>query len=461
MDLSDEAREERVTAFREVAGEDLDRETCEALLASNDWNVESTIRNLYTGPSSPRRETATETKNGHFPSFVEQGLNQGSSHILNFTDDDEDEAMPFIGDEGVRARRRGVSPEREVVNTYGYRSRNVNFAVPPAAPRTITSILKELVMGQPVSESAASAARKFALEFDRLVGPESSVPEFFESSFDDALLSASTERRMLAVYLHSSLHPFTESFCKDILCSRVVLNALSGVRIWGGSVEQAEGYLASSKVQAAGYPCIVLIATDRGRDAKIVDRLYVDDIAETNLNDRIAARVIQARNARQPAQQPTVNSRAVDERRRVVEEQDAALQSAIEEDRKRLEEKRAKELREEEERQRKEREETEKLEVFSKKRARVRDEPNAGEIAALRFQFPNGVKYSRRFASSDTIGYVRDVLDVYLVDQLKIPTLRYAIMMNYPKKTLEDDDATLKDAGLVPQAVLFLQDLDA
>ena len=47
------------------------------------------------------------------------------------------------------------------------------------------------------------------------------------------------------------------------------------------------------------------------------------------------------------------------------------------------------------------------------------------------------------------------------MDQLKTPKLRYALIQNYPKKTLDDNEATLKDAGLVPQAVLMLQDLDA
>jgi len=296
------------------------------------------------------------------------------------------------------------------------------------------------------------------------VGADANVPEFFESSFDDALLSASTEQRMLAAYLHSPLHPDSEPFCRDVLCSRPVLNALADVRIWGGSVLSAEGYLASMKLQVAGFPCLVLIATDRGRDARIVDRLYVDDIREANLADRFAVRIMAARNFRATVVPPpnVVDQREVDERRRVVEEQNEALRRAMEEDRRREEEKRAREREAEEARRRAEADERRKVEELESKRQRIRPEPEAGSnTATIRFQFPGGTKLLRRFQDTDKVGYVREVLDVYLVDQLKTPNLRYALVLNYPKKTLDDETVDLKEAGLVPQAVLFLQDLDA
>ena len=38
---------------------------------------------------------------------------------------------------------------------------------------------------------------------------------------------------------------------------------------------------------------------------------------------------------------------------------------------------------------------------------------------------------------------------------------RYAIATNYPKRTYDDPSVTLRDSGLHPQAVVFVQDLDA
>jgi len=449
MEISQEERTSRLLLFRDIAGEDLDEGTCAALLESNNWDVEATARNFFEGPSSPRNAQPIA-----FPEFEDDEM------------DDEDESAAFLqrmDEGGVRSRRRGVSPERtEAPNA----ARATRSAAAPAAPqRSLSQMLKEAVTGQAHHEGSGAAARKFVAEFDRLVGGVVEVPEFFESSFEDALLSASTERKALAVYLHSPWHPFSESFCRDILCSRSVLNSLADVRLWGGSIEQPDGYLASTKVQAASFPCIVLIATDRGRDARIVDRLYVDDINDPSLADRFAARIASVRAAR-PAPAAVVNpaeARAAEERRRVLEEQDAALRAAMEEDRRREEEKRARERQEEEERRRKQEEEERRVKEFENKKAQIRPEPATGSpgITTLRFQFPGGSKMNRRFHESDTVQYVRDVLDIHLADQLKTPGLRYALVLNYPKKTIEDNAVTLKDAGLVPQAVLFLQDLDA
>ena len=37
----------------------------------------------------------------------------------------------------------------------------------------------------------------------------------------------------------------------------------------------------------------------------------------------------------------------------------------------------------------------------------------------------------------------------------------YSIATNYPKRTYDDPAVTLRDSGLHPQAVVFVQDLDA
>lgn len=447
-------RAERIRAFREIAGEELDEETSEALLASNDWNVEATARNFFEGPTSPRNQ----------PSAPPVGMMEPQAFQFD-EEDDSDEAASFLhrmDEGGVRSRRRGVSPDRVDFPPTTARIRTGN--VPSAPSRSIAQMAKEALMGQVHHESSGAAARKFVAEFDRLVGAEAAVPEFFESSFEDALLSASTERKLLVVYLHSPWHPFSESFCRDVLCSRPVLNALVDARVWGGSLEHPEGYLASSKVQAAGYPCIILITADRERNARVADKLYVDDIHEPGLAERFAARITSARTARPvPVATPTVDPRVAEERRRVLEEQDAALQAAIEQDRRREAEKKEREQAEEAERMRKQEEEERKAREFDAKRASIRPEPAVGspDITTLRFQFPGGSKISRRFNGDDTVQYVRDVLDVHLADQLKTPNLRYALVLNYPKKTIEESNITLKEAGLVPQAVLFLQDLDA
>ena len=487
-------RAERIAMFREIAGEEMDLDTCSALLASNDWNVESTIRNLFDGPhpkpdahaSASATSTSPSDSDSATAKFIEhlmmadeaelQRNGHSSSSFNEFRerelfgrrDSSSDEQASFL-DRTSRVRRRGVSPDRPDSSNGFFNPTRLTRTPPSSAPTPPFSFvgkLKEFITGQS-QETAASAARRFATEFDRIVGPQHSTPEFFESSFEDALLSASTERRMLACYLHSPLHPDSELFCKDIICSRQVLQALNDVRVWGGSIENSEGYLASSKVLAAAFPCLILISTDRtgGRDARVIDRIYLDDPNEVNVADKVAARIASAKIARftqQGAYIPPQEAERVNERRRVVQEQDAALQSSLEADRKKLEEKRLREQQEEQERIRKREEEDKYNRELNLKRQRIQPEPEKIlDISTIRFQFPGGQKLQRRFLSNDTIGYIRDFLDVHLADNTETPRLRYALFSSYPKREFNDISQTLKEAGLCPQGVLMLQDLDA
>jgi FAS-associated factor 2 len=304
----------------------------------------------------------------------------------------------------------------------------------------------------PVDPSSGQSARRFAQEFDRLVGPHSPSPQFFESSFDDAVLAASTERRVLAVYLHSSLHPQSAAFCKLVLASRTVLGALSDVRVWGASVEGAEGYLAAGKVQAAAFPALVLISGQR-----IVDRMYGEASAE-----RVASRIAAAKTFRAPAAQaPQQPQEETLERRRMMREQDEALARAMEDDARRMREAQARQAEEEAARRAEEEKAQKARQELESKRARIPQEPAPGDgpQANLRFQLPSGAKLARKFRAEHTVGQVREFLEVFLADNGGAK--RFCLVNSYPKRTLEDDSETLSQAGLCPQSSLFVQDLDA
>ena len=101
--------------------------------------------------------------------------------------------------------------------------------------------------------------------------------------------------------------------------------------------------------------------------------------------------------------------------------------------------------------------------------ARAGDEPplNADDVARLRFNLPNGKKVDRRFRASDTIETVRAFLVVHFHEQgIKTKNPKYprlGLITNFPKREFGEEDGrlSLEEAGLAPQAVVMVQDLDA
>ena len=102
--------------------------------------------------------------------------------------------------------------------------------------------------------------------------------------------------------------------------------------------------------------------------------------------------------------------------------------------------------------------------------ARAGDEPPldyADGLARLRFNLPNGKKVDRRFRASDTIETVRAFLVVHFHEQgIKTKNPKYprlGLITNFPKREFGEKDGrlSLEEAGLAPQAVVMVQDLDA
>lgn len=139
------------------------------------------------------------------------------------------------------------------------------------------------------------------------------------------------------------------------------------------------------------------------------------------------------------------------------EQQDREYREAEEQDR------RERQRREEEEaeRQRREHEEQQRLELeeameFSRKLNRECDiqrrreligeePPQSPDIAALRFQLPQGTKISRRFHKNEVIQKIVDFLLVYFFDQGQ-DISNIAIATHFPKVELNDMSQTVADA---------------
>mmetsp|Transcript_10376 Transcript_10376/g.36143 ORF Transcript_10376/g.36143 Transcript_10376/m.36143 type:complete len:144 (+) Transcript_10376:1553-1984(+) len=111
-----------------------------------------------------------------------------------------------------------------------------------------------------------------------------------------------------------------------------------------------------------------------------------------------------------------------------------------------------------------EREERERAEAAARRRAEkasalaAEGEPEAGPgVALVAVRLPDGTRRQRRFRDSEPVRRVYD-----FVDSLEgLDMNAYQLQSNYPRKVLARDDGTgLKEAGLAPQAMLFVQNLD-
>jgi UBX domain len=88
-------------------------------------------------------------------------------------------------------------------------------------------------------------------------------------------------------------------------------------------------------------------------------------------------------------------------------------------------------------------------------------EPAAGsntEISMIRFTLPNGSRLQRRFNSSDTLETIRDFIFV-ATHELGKPICHFDFGTNFPRRNFpegEGKNTTIKNAGLFPQAMLFI-----
>lgn len=311
---------------------------------------------------------------------------------------------------------------------------------------------------------------------------------------------------LLLVYLHSPLHGDGTNFIRKYLCHPQLLQLLNAnstggddtsagnegngtVVCWGASVHTADGQRVRDMMDVTSFPFMALLNVKPNRSNSSED-------SRNNNNNNNSANVTMELLLRMegpqimtipPAQITTYLSTSISrhaellaqaeaqrlqrqEEIRLREEQDREYQEALLAD-----QIREIEQREREERERREEEERVELERLAgeKDRRRLVDamelmekcvEPAVGSkgMARLRFTLPNGKKVDRRFQSLDTMEVVKAFLIVHFNEQ-EVEMKNFGLSTNFPKKTFgeEDDNKTLEELGLAPQAVVMVQDLDA
>ncbi|XP_042439101.1 plant UBX domain-containing protein 10-like [Zingiber officinale] len=321
----------------------------------------------------------------------------------------------------------------------------------------------------PVSASTAEAG-DFVAAFERDY-PADTRPRFAAEGFMDALLRAQREFKLMLVYLHSPEHPDVPAFCEGTLCSPPVVAFLTeNFVVWGGSIRREEGFKMSNSLKASRFPfCAIVMATDNQRIA-LLHQIEGPKPPEEMLTllqrvfEECAPSLITAR----------IESEERRNNQRLREEQDAAYRAALEADQareRRLKEEEDRLKREAEEAERKRKEEEEALaraahEAAEKEAALTRRrqekamalgaEPDKGpNVTRVLVRFPTGERKERRFHCTTTISSLYDYVDSLGCLEAE----NYTLVSNFPRVTYgsEKHSLTLKEAGLHPQASLFVE----
>ncbi|CAN0908909.1 Plant UBX domain-containing protein 10 [Linum grandiflorum] len=322
----------------------------------------------------------------------------------------------------------------------------------------------------PVSASA-SEAMDFVAAFEREYG--SRGPNFVTEGFMDALQRSRNSFKLLFVYLHSPDHSDSPGFCQRTLCSEVLSEFINQNFVaWGGSIRASEGFKMSNSLKASRYPFCAVVMPATNQRIALLQQIEGPKSPEEMLVllQRVLEESAPVLTAARIESEERINNM------RLREEQDAAYRAALEADQARERQRREEQERlerEAAEAERKLKEEEEARERAAQEaiereaaRARMREEkalslgvePEKGpDVTQVLVRFPNGERKERRFNNStatvqtlydyvDSSGCLGDVED-------------YSLVSNFPRTVYgnEKRSLTLKEAGLHPQASLFVE----
>jgi FAS-associated factor 2 len=297
-----------------------------------------------------------------------------------------------------------------------------------------------------------------------------------------AELSNRENAPLVLIYLHSPLHRDGTKFIQEYLCHGPMLELLNSntgnadeegsVVCFGASVHSADGQRLREMLDVTSFPFMALLnvkSTINNLEMELLLRLegpQILSIPPTQITTYLSTSL--SRHADLLAQALAARL-AREEEVRLRQEQDREYQEALLAD-----QIREIERREEEERAKREDEEKAELERLAgeKERRRVERarelmekcvEPAAGSgTARIRFTLPNGKKVDRRFRNEETVEVLRAFLVLHF-EEAMVEMKNFGISTNFPKRSFgeEEDGLTLVEAGLSPQAVVMVQDLDA
>eukprot|EP01118_Nematostelium_gracile_P001132 TRINITY_DN11162_c0_g1_i1.p1 TRINITY_DN11162_c0_g1~~TRINITY_DN11162_c0_g1_i1.p1 ORF type:complete len:436 (-),score=95.99 TRINITY_DN11162_c0_g1_i1:42-1214(-) len=301
---------------------------------------------------------------------------------------------------------------------------------------------------------ARVACRRF---IDRFEVEHGTVhPNFVIGSYNEALAKAKAEFKFLLVYLHSNMHESTPSFCQETLCSDIFTDFVNEEMVsWAGSIQMSEAYRVSLMLNASSFPFIAVICNNLAGGVTLLDRIEGEQNTQLSRLLPRLRQLLEANSAVLVAARAEENERNAD--RLIREEQDQAYLESLAKDQER--DRIAQQQRLEQEAiQRESQRQTElKQKRIREMAERIPIEPKEGPRIQIRMS--DGSRLQRMFAPSDPLRALFDYVGVKRAE-LGESEQDFDLVSNFPRQIFSSDryHLTLEQAGLCPQASLFVQE---
>jgi len=246
--------------------------------------------------------------------------------------------------------------------------------------------------------------------------------------------------------------------------------------MWAGAVNHPEAFKASTSLGASSYPFIAVVCNNNVGSITLLDRIegyiLVEDLM-LRLSYILENHGQTLIDAKRQTEERELN-------RRLREEQDLAFTQSLLLDQQKERQAQHPQIIEptvasmsnessdddQTAHVQQQREELLKMEISRKKSAarnRVPVEPdpnsndsNTNRVSQLVIRLPDGSRVQRRFRVTDKIQAIYDFVDCQ--DQMEIDQSRYNLIANFPRRVFQDRLVSLEEAGLYPQASLFVQE---
>uniref|UniRef100_A0A5B6YK61 Putative FAS-associated factor 2-like n=1 Tax=Davidia involucrata TaxID=16924 RepID=A0A5B6YK61_DAVIN len=291
-------------------------------------------------------------------------------------------------------------------------------------------------------------------------------PFFYACRLMEALKMAQEEHKFVFMYIHSPEHPFTPPFCRETLCSELVVQFLDANFVcWGGLANRGEGLQMATTLRPASFPFCALVAPASGDNIAVLQQME-GPVSPAELVEILQRTMEEQGLAFGSARAKEEEQRRAD--RRLREEQDAAYLAALQIDK---EKERLKTLPSEESSNKANYEKL-KQNPTKKQSSKVKEATTTttsteslpkdiaskgkdAQVTQILIRFPNGERKEQSFLSTDKIQSI-----YRYIDSLGLPGVgNYRLISSFPRKVYGVDQMgmTLKDAGLHPKASLFLE----
>eukprot|EP00526_Cylindrotheca_closterium_P028649 CAMPEP_0113620502 /NCGR_PEP_ID=MMETSP0017_2-20120614/10451_1 /TAXON_ID=2856 /ORGANISM="Cylindrotheca closterium" /LENGTH=349 /DNA_ID=CAMNT_0000530175 /DNA_START=71 /DNA_END=1120 /DNA_ORIENTATION=+ /assembly_acc=CAM_ASM_000147 len=319
------------------------------------------------------------------------------------------------------------------------------------------------------SIAAEKASRHFIDDLKSLCSPgEREVVDiaFSRTGFAALRQEAAANNSLVFIYIYNPVQREARKFSRRLVGPEMLtFVSQDHIEAIGSSVQTSQGSSLSYQLGATSFPLLAILQPGRGSSDAMKLLFRAEGRSLLMMPPAQLLSLLTATYKQHSTQLIALEARRLEReqanelRRQQDEEYQQALVADQERERQKQEMKNIEEvrIREEEEKKRKETEQEE--ERLNKAKLLLRSEPASGGTR-IRFVLPSGRKLDRRFLESDTVGALKAFLILHFSEN-DVDIKNIALSTNFPKKRYDDEDQTLVESGLSPQAVLMVQDLDA